>query len=69
MLKSVAVVPNAAHARIQVHHAASRIGCSPRTVRRFIQNGRLKAERCGKRAWGILLVDIELFCRRREELW
>lgn len=51
--------------RIRVHHAAKRIGCSARTVRRLIQEGTLPAERVGMRCWVVNRVDVELVASRR----
>lgn len=51
--------------RIRVHNAAKRMGCSPRTVRRLIQEGTLPAERVGMRCWAVLRTDVELVASRR----
>lgn len=52
-----------------VHHAARRIGCSVRTVRRFIQQGKLPAQRQGRRSWAISLTDVDHFLLRRLSSW
>jgi excisionase family DNA binding protein len=44
---------------VPVHIAAKHLNCSARTVRRWIQQGRLRAERIGRRAWAILRRDIK----------
>jgi len=54
---------------IRVHIAAHRIGCSARTVRRFIQHGKLPAKRIGQRSWAVLKTDVDMFRTRREDLW
>jgi excisionase family DNA binding protein len=38
---------------VRVHIAARILGCSERTVRRWIENQKIPAERIGRRAWGI----------------
>ena len=49
-----------------VHIAADYLGCSDRTVRRFIQQGKLRAERYGRRAWLVFRSDVEsLWARNR----
>ena len=53
--------------RIYVHVAANRIGCSKRTIRRLIKDGKLRAERHGRRAWLILRCDVDSFCNERGE--
>jgi excisionase family DNA binding protein len=52
-----------------VHIAADRIGRSPRTVRRFIQSGKLPATRRGQRSWIISPEDIDRFLKREVPLW
>lgn len=47
---------------IRVNCAADRIGCSHRTVRRWIREGKLRAQRVGRRAWGVYWVDVEFLC-------
>jgi excisionase family DNA binding protein len=47
--------------RVRVHIAARKLGYSPRSIRRFIQEGRLPAERVGARIWLLLESDIDLF--------
>jgi excisionase family DNA binding protein len=44
---------------LRVHIVAKLLGCSGRTVRRHIQNQRIKAARIGRRAWGIRLSDLD----------
>jgi predicted site-specific integrase-resolvase len=43
---------------VAVHIAATILECSPRTVRRYIQRGRLRARRVNRRAWGIVWSDV-----------
>ena len=50
---------------IRVHVAAKRIGRSPRTIRRYIEQGILRAVRHGQRAWLIPIVDVEGISNRR----
>jgi excisionase family DNA binding protein len=50
---------------LRVHIAARRLGRSPRTIRRFIQNGDLPAQRLGQRPWVVLSTDIEHFRKGR----
>jgi excisionase family DNA binding protein len=52
---------------IYVHIAARRIGCSGRTVRRYIQQGKLRAERDGRRAWVVFPGDVDSLCNERGE--
>ena len=52
-----------------VHTAADRIGRSPRTIRRFIQLGKLPATRKGQRTWEILPEDLDRFRKREVSLW
>jgi excisionase family DNA binding protein len=52
---------------IYAHIAADYLGCSDRTVRRFIQLGKLCAERYGRRAWLVFRSDVESLCNRRGE--
>jgi excisionase family DNA binding protein len=47
--------------RVRVHIAARKLGYSPRSIRRFIKEGRLPAERVGVRIWLLLESDIESF--------
>lgn len=44
-----------------VHHVARRIKRSPRTVRRLIQQGRLSAQRQGRRCWRISVSEVDRF--------
>jgi excisionase family DNA binding protein len=44
---------------IYVHTAANRIGVSKRTIRRFIHEGKLRAERSGQRAWAVYRCDVD----------
>jgi excisionase family DNA binding protein len=48
-----------------VHNAERRMGCSARTVRRLIQEGRILAHRQGRRAWAINATDLDYFLARR----
>jgi excisionase family DNA binding protein len=50
---------------IRVHTAAKRIGRSPRTIRRYIEQGILPAMRLGQRIWLIHPADIEWIRNRR----
>jgi excisionase family DNA binding protein len=43
-----------------VEHAAERLALHPKTVRRFIRDGRLRATRIGK-SWRILASDLDAF--------
>jgi excisionase family DNA binding protein len=52
---------------IYVHIAARRIGCSDRSVRRYIQQGRLRAERDGRRAWVVFPDDVDSLCNETGE--
>jgi excisionase family DNA binding protein len=47
------------HETVPVHIAAKHLNCSTRTVRRWIQQHRLRAERIGQRAWAVMRCDIE----------
>ena len=51
--------------KILVHHAAKRLGCSERTVRRRIQQGSIPARRKGRRVWVIDPSDLDLLRNRR----
>lgn len=48
-----------------VHIAARRIECSPRSVRRYIQQGTLGAQRKGRRSWLVRNSDVIRLIRRR----
>lgn len=61
--------PNAAAGWIYVHSAARRVGCSRRTVRRWIEEGRLRAYRPGRRCWMLLSSDVEDARIRWEAVW
>jgi excisionase family DNA binding protein len=50
---------------VRVHVAAKRIGRSPRTIRRYIEQGILPAVRLGQRAWLIHSIDVEWIRNRR----
>jgi len=50
---------------IFVHIAARQIDCSPRSVRRYIQQGLLTSRKRGRRAWVVLRSDVERLARRR----
>lgn len=50
---------------IRVHIAAKRIGCSPRTIRRYIELGKLPAQRIGQRSWLVIADDVEWIRGRR----
>ena len=53
-------------AAVRVHVAAHRFGCSPRTIRRMIQNGVLPAYRLNRRAWAIPSTAIAVMLEMRE---
>jgi excisionase family DNA binding protein len=59
------LAPQAPCRFILVHHAAERLGCSDRTVRRLIQQGRIPARRKGRRAWTINPSDLDRLRTRR----
>lgn len=44
---------------LRVHRAARIMGCSCRTVRRWIRQGKLRAYRLGRRPWGVHSRDVE----------
>jgi excisionase family DNA binding protein len=54
---------------ILVHVAARKIGCSPRTIRRYIQKGILRAWRVGRRSWLVMLSDVERLRIQKVALW
>jgi excisionase family DNA binding protein len=54
---------------VLVHHAARRINRSDRTVRRFIQQGKLPARRVGLRRWVIAVADIDYLLENEVSLW
>lgn len=54
---------------LRVHRAARVMGCSCRTVRRWIVEGKLRGCRLGRRAWGVYQVDAESFRSLREASW
>jgi excisionase family DNA binding protein len=55
--------------RVRVHIAARKLGCSPRSIRRYIQEGRLPAERIGARIWLLLESDVDSFRAGLEAPW
>jgi excisionase family DNA binding protein len=55
-----------ATAMVRVHLAARTIGCSTRTVRRMIQQGRLNALRIGRRSWAVLRSEVEYIRNQKE---
>jgi excisionase family DNA binding protein len=59
------LAPQAPSRTILVHHAAQQLGCSDRTVRRHIQQGRIPARRKGRRAWTIDSSDLDRLRARR----
>jgi excisionase family DNA binding protein len=68
-MRTIPVFPQRDHPvteMVKVHHAARTIGCSTRTVRRMIQQGKLKALRLGQRSWAILRSDVECFRNQKE---
>jgi excisionase family DNA binding protein len=50
---------------LYVHHAAKRLHCTARTVRRLIKRGQIPAYRKGRRAWTIRSSDLDGFLARR----
>ena len=54
---------------ILVRNAARRIKRSERTVRRFIQQGKLPARRIGLRRWVIAVADIDYLLENEVSLW
>jgi hypothetical protein len=50
---------------IFVHIAARRIERSPRSVRRYIQQGLLTSRKEGQRSWLVLRSDVERLAWRR----
>jgi len=54
---------------ILVHTAARHIGCSPRSVRRYIWRGTLTAIRRGKRAWLVKRSDVLYVATYGRERW
>ena len=61
--------PHAAAGLIHVHSAAKRIGCSRRTVRRWIEQGKLHAFRPGRRSWMLSIRDVEEARMHWEAAW
>jgi excisionase family DNA binding protein len=55
--------------KIRVHIAADIIGCSERTVRRYVETGMLSAERHGKRRWLLPRAEAEKLQRERGQSW
>jgi hypothetical protein len=55
--------------KIYVHIAAKLIPCSDRTLRRYIANSILSAEREGKRRWLVLRAEVERLRRERGLAW
>ena len=54
---------------LYVHHAAKRLRCTDRTVRRLIKRGQIPACRKGRRAWTIRSSDLDHFLAGRRPLW
>ena len=54
---------------LRIHIAAKRIGRSPLTLRRWIQQGKLRAFRLNGRSWGIYDADIDLLGTFAEGTW
>jgi hypothetical protein len=48
---------------VRVHTIAKLLGCSPRTVRRRIQNHVELAIRIGRRAWGVRASNLNRLAR------
>ncbi len=53
---------------LRVYLAARKMGCSCRTVRRWIKQGKLRGRRLGRRAWSVYVMDIEFLRSLKEEL-
>jgi excisionase family DNA binding protein len=67
-MHNLSISPGLSRAQgMYVHIAADYLGCSDRRVRRFIQLGKLRAERYGRRAWLVFRSDVETLCNRRGE--
>jgi len=62
-------VPSTVTGLICVHSAAKRIGCSRRTVRRWIEQGKLRTYRPGRRCWMLFISDVEDARMRWEAAW
>ena len=54
---------------LYVHHAAKRLKCTDRTVRRLIERGQIPARRKGRRIWVIRPSDLDGFLARRWSSW
>jgi excisionase family DNA binding protein len=54
---------------LYVHHAAKRLHCTDRTVRRLIGRGEIPARRKGRRIWVIRPSDLDGFLARRRSSW
>ena len=69
-MKNISVpLPNAMSRGIGVHIAAQRIGCSRRTVRRWVAQRKLTAYRLGRRSWLVLSTDVEIARVRWGSVW
>jgi excisionase family DNA binding protein len=51
--------------KMRVHIAAKHLKCCDRTVTRWINKGRLRAERLGKRLWLVWRCDVQALCNER----
>ena len=68
-MTTIPILPQCNHPAtemVRVHLAARMIGCSTRTVRRMIQEGRLTALRIGRRSWAVLRSEVERFRIQKE---
>jgi excisionase family DNA binding protein len=61
--------PQAPSRILYVHHAAKRLRCTDRTVRRLIKRGQIPARRKGRRAWTIRSSDLDGYLARRRSSW
>ena len=61
--------PQAPSRILYVHHAAKRLHCTDRTVRRLIERGQIPACRKGRRTWTIRSSDLDHFLASRRSLW
>lgn len=50
---------------MRVRHAAKQMRCSPRTVCRYIEAGKIQAVRVGLRYWAVFRLDVEFEASRR----
>jgi excisionase family DNA binding protein len=48
-----------------VRRAAKELECTTRTVRRYIRDGKIRAQRIGERFWAVSRADVTLLALRR----